>query len=241
MPKLEPIKTVSVRTHVNDFGGFSSAALVMCDDAEKYVIKRATLGRPLVAEQIVARLGVRIGAPCMHVALANVPDELIKADPKLGRFAGGPAHASKFIDGLFEAKQIRHQDHPLNRARFALLYLLYSWTHAADHQYMYELKPPNLVFSHDHGLFFVGSEKWSNATLAAGRIPQFDGPLGSLVFTPAELSAGAAELASVSEAELAELVSAVPPGWGVNPSELAEVVTYLSARRAALLGMLPNA
>ena len=118
MPLLEPVNTVTVTTHVNDFGGFSSAALVICDDAGKYVIKRASLGRPLVAEQVVARLGRRIGAPCMKVGLATLPQELINADPKLARFAGGPAHASQFIDGLFEARQLRYQDHPLNRARF---------------------------------------------------------------------------------------------------------------------------
>ncbi len=112
MPQLQDVKTVAVRTHLNDFGGMMShAALIIADDGAKYVIKRAGLGRPLVAEHVVARLGRRIGAPCMDVCFATLPAELLIADPNLGRFAGGRAHASGFVDGLVEIRRVTHEVH----------------------------------------------------------------------------------------------------------------------------------
>lgn len=242
MPQLQAVKTVAVRTHLNDFGGMMShAALIIADDGAKYVIKRAGLGRPLVAEHVVARLGRRIGAPCMDVCFATLPAELLVADPNLGRFAGGRAHASGFVDGLVEIRRVTHEVHPLNRARFALLYILFSWTHASDHQFMYELQPPNLVFSHDHGLFFVGRQQWSAAGLGAAHTPQLDGPIGSLVFTPAELALGRQELQSVTDQEIADIVSGVPSEWSVSTDDLKALAAYLSARRTALLTLLPAA
>jgi hypothetical protein len=217
----------------------STAALVVCDDGCKYVIKRASLGRALVGEHVVARLGLRIGAPCMDVCLATVPQELIDADPKLARFSGGPAHASAFLDGLVEIRQVAYQMHPRNRARFALLYILFSWTQAADHQFMYELQPPNLVYSHDHGLFFAGAHGWTATGLAGAHVPQLDAVIGSLAFAPAELSAGRNELQTVTDAEIAAVVNAVPAAWGVVQDDLNALAAYLCARRAALLGMLP--
>jgi hypothetical protein len=241
MPILGDVQAVSVQTHIRDFVGMSGAALVICDDGNKYVIKRASLGRPLVAEHVVGRLGLRIGAPCMNVALATVPDELIALDTKLSPFKGGLAHASGFIDGLVEIRKVTHEVHPLNRARFALIYILFSWTYAADHQFMYELQPPNLVYSHDHGLFFVGNHVWTAATLAGGHVATPDGPVGSLGFSPAELAAGRHELAGVTDQQVADIVKSVPEAWGVNRTDLDALVTYLCARKKTLLALLPVA
>jgi hypothetical protein len=177
----------------------------------------------------------------MEVCLATVPEELIAADPSLTRFSGGPAHASTFIDGLVELRHVAHQVHPLNRSRFALLFMLFSWTSASDHQFMYELQPPNLVYSHDHGLFFTGAHGWSPGILAGAHVPQFDGPLGALSFTPAELAAGRQELQSVTDEEIAAVVNSVPAAWGVGQNDLSALIAYLCARRTALLGMIPAA
>jgi hypothetical protein len=241
MPTLQPISTVAVQTHLNDFGGMSQAALVICDDGRKYVIKRASLGRPLVGEHVVARLGLRIGAPCMEVCLATLSGELIALDPKLARFASGPAHASIFVDGLQEIRNITHAVHPLNRTRFAMLYILFSWAHASDHQYLYELKPPNLVYSHDHGLFFSGAQNWTAAGLTSSHIPKLDATFQSLAFTAQDLALGRTELESVTDAEIAGVVNAVPLAWGATGDDLNALIAYLCARRKALLGMLPAA
>lgn len=213
----------------------------MCESGKKYVLKRAGLQRTLVAEHVVARLGLRIGAPCFDVCFATVPLELIKAEPKLTRFATGPAHASAFIDGLAEVRGIAHENHPLNRTRFASLHVLYSWTFASDHQFMYELAPPNLVYSHDHGLFFAGRKNWSITTLEAAHVAQLDTYLGSLKFTAAELQASRQELQDVAETEIAEVISTIPAAWGVPEADLLALQVYLCARRESLLEILPTA
>lgn len=241
MPELQPVRTVTVRTHLRDFTGMSLAALVTCDDGAKYVIKRSSLGRALVAEHVVARLGLRIGAPCMEVCLANVSAELIALDPKLARFAGGQAHAVAFVDGLVEIRKVTHEMHPFNRARFARLYILFSWTQASDHQFMYQLTAPNLVYSHDHGLFFSGRNNWTPAQLAAAYSPQLDGAIGALGFKAGELAPIRAELESVTDQEIVEIVQGVPAAWGVAQADLNSLAAYLSARRKSLLGMLPTA
>jgi hypothetical protein len=241
VPALEPVRTVTVKTHLSDFVGMSTAALVRCDDGKQYCIKRATLGRPLVAEHVVARLGLRIGAPCMDVCLAVVPEELIAIDPKLTRFKGGIAHGSFYVEGLVEKRQVAHSDIPINRARFARLFLLFTWTSASDHQFMYEVKPPHLVYSHDHGLFFSGGPNWNVGTLAAAQAVSADQVLGDLSFTGAELQDARADLASVTDTEIGHVVADVPKEWGISDAERSALVSYLSERRKGLLQTIPVA
>jgi hypothetical protein len=104
---------------------------------------------------------------------------------------------------------------------------------------MYELQPPNLVYSHDHGLFFTGAAGWSAAILAGSHVPQLDGLMGALNFSAAELAPGRKELESVTDHEIASVVNSVPAAWGVGQDDLNALITYLCARRNALLGMLP--
>lgn len=216
----------------------SNAALVRCDDGRNYVIKRCTLGRPLVAEHVVGRLGVHIGAPCMEVAFAQVTPALIALDPKLARFAGGIAHATVEVPGVSEYKGVQHAAFPQNRERFARLQVLFSWMLAADHQFMYELAAPHLVYSHDHGKFFAGQENWTAQTLTAAAPIQLDGVLSAIGFTPAELKGAVGGLRATTDVELAEAVGFVPPAWNVPPADLAALVDYVRLRRAALLAMI---
>ena len=235
---LAPVVTVEVRTHLADFGGMSTAALVQCDDGQKYVIKRASLGRPLVAEHVVGRLGVRIGAPCMDVAFARVPTALIALDPRLALFAGGIAHATLYVPNVSEHRGVQHAQFPQNRERFARLLILYSWMLAADHQFMYELTAPHLVYSHDHGLFFAGNHNWTPHTLGTMGPIQLDPVLSCIGFTAAELKEAAHGLRTVTELEIAEAVGWVPQDWKVPAAELAALVDWVRLRRKNLLAMI---
>jgi hypothetical protein len=241
LPELPPLRTITALTHLNNLrGGMSSAALFACDDGRRYALKHPGLHRALVAEQVVARLGLRIGAPCMEVAIANVPPELVAADPALARYGGGPSHASGFVDGLYEVRAIAHADHPKNRSRFASLCVLFSWALAADHQFLYELAPPHLVHSHDHGLFFPGQHQWTPVSVAAGHNATLDPQFNALVLTPQELEPPRAELETVTAVEIRDIVTAVPPQWGASGQDLQALTDCLCARRDSLLALLHN-
>jgi hypothetical protein len=231
--------TVSATTHLKTFTGMSTAGLFLCTDGEKYVFKHAALQRALVAEHIVGRLGIRIGAPCMEVFYGEVPGALIALQPELARFGVGKCHATRFIDGLVERKgQPAYFDIPINRSRFAALLVLYTWLHAADHQLMYELAPPNQVYSHDHGLFFPGSHGWSAATIVGATTcakDRFFDPIGLL---PAELVSSVEALRGVTDIEIDEIVNGALADWGVTDAELVALASCLRARRVDCLTKL---
>lgn len=236
---LAPVVTVEVRTHLADFSaGMSNAALVQCDDGQKYVIKPAKLGRALVAEHVVGRLGRRIGAPCMEVAFAQVQPALIALDPKLARFAGGIAHATVYVPNVIEHRGVQHAQFPQNRERFVRLLILYSWMLASDHQFMYELTAPHLVHSHDHGLFFAGNHHWTEHTLGAATAVQLDPVLSTIGFAAWELKEAIRDLRTVTELEIAEATGWVPADWNVPVADLTALTDYLRSRRTNFLAMI---
>jgi hypothetical protein len=241
LPAVPALRVVQAQTYVRDFGASMSApSLFIADDGRQYVLKAATdhVKRSLIAEQVVARLGAGLGAACFEVVVANVPDELIAVSPALSKYKGKPAHASAFVDGLIEVRGIAHATHPKNRARYAVLFVLYSWAVAADHQFLHELPPPHLIYSHDHGLFFPGMHGWNVGTVSAAHAASPDPRLVSLGFTKAELQASETALGAVSDADISGVVNAVPPEWGATSAELDALAACLIARRVSLLHYL---
>jgi hypothetical protein len=241
LPAVPPLRTVQAQTHIREFGATMSApSLFIADDGREYVLKAATphVMRALIAEQIVPRLGTCLGAPCFEVVVANVPDELIAATPALSRYQGKPAHGCTFVNGLIEVRGIAHENHPKNRARYASLFVLYSWTVAADHQFLHEVPPPHVIYSHDHGLFFPGMHGWNVGLVSAAHAASPDPRLVSLGFTKAELETTRIELAAVSDADISAVVNSVPPAWGATSAELDALSTCLIARRVSLLQYL---
>jgi hypothetical protein len=174
----------------------------------------------------------------MDVALARVPDELIAADPKLARYAGGLAHATAYVPNVSEFKGVQHAQFPQNRERFARLLVLFSWMVASDHQFMYGLAAPHLVYSHDHGLFFPGQAQWTRQSLAAVGQVQLDAKLAAIGFTPAELQLAAAELRGVTDLEIAEAVGFIPVEWSVPGADLTALTDYMTARRTSVLDLI---
>jgi hypothetical protein len=220
----------------------SAAAAFLSSDGEKYVFKHPGLQSALVAEHVVGRLGCHMGAPCMEVFYGEVPQALIDLDPSLARFKGGLSHATKFIDGLREGRgRPQHFDTPVNRARFAYLAILYPWLQAADHQLMYELSLPNLVYSHDHGLFFPGAHKWTAAGIAvqtttAAKDPFFD----PIALTVVETAAAVKALGDLTDSDIEEAVRGGRPEWGVTAEDLSALSACLKLRKVDLLSRLPK-
>ena len=181
--------SVTALTYLRRWTTASQPVLLSCDDGRDYVVKGSQAGRMTVNDQIVARLGLAMGAPVSRVALIDVLPELIAAQPEMSHVRPGLAHGCEFIPDCTEREGLMHWDQGDNHRRFSLLSVLYGWVAANDHQYIYSNAPPNVVYSVDHGHFFPSGPDWSIATLRAAPAPSPDATIVSAGgLTSAELA-----------------------------------------------------
>jgi hypothetical protein len=221
--------------------------MIICDDDELYAVKFAQNeygdGRAIFTEQLVARLGRRIGAPVPAVCLVDVGPELteeIRAKPELQlNFLPQPGlhHGSKWELGYSDRQGVAYVDE--NRERFAALHVLYAWFLASDQQWIYRNEAPHLVLSVDHSGFLPGGPNWTAETVAAEAAAIVADPtLAGIGLTVEEHNAALAQLATVSDGEIEEAVGATPDEWGTSPPEREAVASYLIARRDAIPAVL---
>lgn len=225
---------VIAATFIEKFATSSQPVRLGCDDEEEYVVKSMHAGRMIVTEQIVGRIGIGYGAPVGIPALVDVPQTLIDAEPEMAHMSAGIAHGSRWIPSCTQGGV----DHcSTNRARFAELALLYGWTLAADHQFIYENDAPRLVYSVDHGHFFAGSTGWTVDTLNNAPTPEPDPTLVSgCTLTDQELEDARSRLAQLDDEAIAAAVGAPPAQWGITKEERVAVAEYLASRRDTLFG-----
>ncbi len=168
----EPVIAITFRR------GWNSAArpvLVRCIDKNEYIIKGQQAGRQIINDQIVARLGVAIGAPVGQPEIIEISQELIEEDSAFSYLTPGTAHGTIYIADCFDDRETRqYANQQKNRPRFALLCVLYGWTYGQDHQFIYKKTRPNLVYSVDHGHFFPGGPNWTENNLRQAPIPELD-------------------------------------------------------------------
>jgi hypothetical protein len=141
-----------------------------------------------------------------------------------------------FIEGCYDGWEMEHLDEEENLDRYASLAVLYGWTQAADHQFLYGKTPPHLVYSVDHGHFLEGGPEWTTASLlsAPKAIPD------RLIASSAALSRKALQTATlrlqgVADDDIAEAVAAPPDSWGMMMHERVALAEYLARRRDDLL------
>jgi hypothetical protein len=135
-------------------------------DGIEYIVKARQVDRrierQMVNDQVVARLGMLMGAPVGKPSLVDISQDLIDMSPEYADILAGIAHSTEFIKDCSDDRELfLHTKETTNRERFALLCILYSWVHARDHQFIYNKIKPNLVHSVDHGHFFVGGSDWT--------------------------------------------------------------------------------
>src|SRR4051794_7290268 len=147
----QPRRVARAETYLTKWESFSMPVLVECDDRQEYVIKGRQIGRAVVNEHVVARLGHALGAPVGEPAFVDVPAELIALESELRHIPPGIAHGSPFLRDCSDRLWIEHTGAPENRERFARLAVLYGWMHAGDRQLIYANAAPHLVHSVDHG------------------------------------------------------------------------------------------
>ena len=211
-----------------------------CDDGLTHVVKcirnDTNLGRVVVNDHIVARLGHLLGAPVGEPGFVDVPADLVAAEPQIQHFIPGVGHGTLFLDKCTDREGVGHVDVPANRPRFALLALLYGWTVAGDHQLIYTTEPPYLVYSVDHGHFFPGSVNWDVALLS-GAPPAMPDPVlvQACGLTPTDLRQASSALLQTPIRGIVDAVASPLDEWGITEADRLALARFLIRRRAQLL------
>ncbi len=121
-----PPSAVNAHTYLRTrFSSISKPALMACSDGHEYVTKSIAnpgLRRAMANDQVMGRAAVAMSAPVPPVALVNVPQELINAQPELVDFIAGVTHGSRYMPDVSKTREgIAHVAVPENRGRFASL------------------------------------------------------------------------------------------------------------------------
>ncbi|WP_254174806.1 HipA family kinase [Planktothrix pseudagardhii] len=230
----------------NDGWGWKTSACpvsVRCIDKQTYIIKGQQAGRQIVNDQIIARLGMALGAPVGRPRIVEISPDLLECEPRYNYLTAGTAHATLFIQNCEDDRDLtKFRTHPAeNIPRFASLCVLYGWVLAKDHQFLFEKQYPNRVYSVDHGHFFPGGPNWTQETLSQAPAAELDTRLSrlcSLSRESPEIINALEQLDQVSEDMIIQAVAAPPKQWGLKMEERVTMVEYLVKRQQQLVNLL---
>jgi len=241
--KMRSAEICAVKYQDKRWESYAEPVVLGCDDGYDYVVKGRQVGRSLINEQVVSALGAKMGAPVAIAKIVMITPELIETSDDLMHLQPGPAHGSRFIDGLHDCVRtdqsifVQHgkAPHP-NRERFFRLAFLYGWIRAHDHQLLYEVEAPHLVHSVDHGHFLPLGPQWNLKSLSMRDYtipdPQF---VKACEMTRDELVHWSYILEDITRDDIAEAVAAAPDEWSVSMDERVLLASFLERRRAELL------
>jgi hypothetical protein len=235
-------REVEAITYIRSWPSWSRPLALACSDGQAYVVKalqpgNPLMGRSMITEQIVAKLGKAIGCPVPEVALVVVTDELKAIEPALDHVVAGYAHGSLLMANCGDRIGIEPPATERNRRAYAALAVLYGWARAGDHQLVSRLDTDRDVFSVDHGFFFPDAPGWTEASLTAAGAVGLEPQFMPFVQMP-DLAPVLDLLRVVSDQFLADAVGAVPGAWGFTAAERVAVAEYLATRRATLVSIL---
>jgi hypothetical protein len=227
-------------------GGQSAASpfLGKCSDNNNWWIKPPVVGmkRALVAEWTAGKLGSVIGAPVCEVALVDIPAQLLPYEYGPGKqLVAGTGCASCDLGGTpHEVKTtLQYRDADDNGRRHAGVFAIVDWFYGNDVQWLHDTADDWTLHSHDHGWYLPpGGPDWTvdqlRATVATPQQPLGD-PAGLDVD---ELNRLASAIDAVTDDQIVEVLSAVPPQWDVAPSDLECLAWYLAERRTSVAARL---
>ena len=231
----EPIIATTIRR------GWKSSAkpvLVRGIDGNEYVVKGKQAGRQIINDRVVAKLGQAMNAPVGEPYLIEISQDLIEINPDFSYLATGIAHGTKFIPDCSDDRELfLDVDKSKNLERFASLAILYGWMYGSDHQFIYKKQSPRLVYSVDHGNFFVGSPEWTIESLGRKFSPAKPDHLivSTYKLKDEDLTPALNALREITEQMIMQTVCNIPQEWGVNIDERLVLVGYLMERQHDLL------
>jgi hypothetical protein len=206
-------------------------------NGQEYVVKGQQAGRQIINDQIVARLGVIMGAPVGQPCIVEISEDLISEDLQFSYLTPGTAHATRYIPNCFDDIEERHYTaQSENRPRFALLSVLYGWVYANDYQFIYQKARPNLVYSVDHGHFFPNGPEWRENNLLNAPSAGINQRLArACQLKLEEIEPALLALNAVDEQNIVQAVASPPQEWSLTLDERVTLVEYLLRRQQELL------
>jgi len=242
---IEPIQILTLRPKV--WKSATRPFLARGEDKQEYIVKARhadrSIERQMFNDQIVARLGVIMNAPVGKPSLVEISTELIELSPQYSYILSGIAHGTEFIKDCSDDRELfNHIKVPENRERFALLCVLYSWVYARDHQFIYSKTKPNLVYSVDHGHFFIGGPDWTVERLTQ---EHHDLEIDSILLkncklTEQELKPALIACEAVTENDILNVVASPPCEWNITMDDRMALVEYLTSRQKKIKALYPN-
>lgn len=234
----KPRQTVKAIDFIEAKRTKAQPVILECDDSREYVVKGQNAGRQIVNEQIVARLGLLLGAPIPETQIVEIPDELIQLEKNLAHIPAGTAHGSLYLRDTYFDRCLIATGEDVNRPRLALLAVLYGWVGANDRQYLFTNETPRLIYSIDHGHFFPNSPNWTANDLAIAQNAQLDPAFVSEChFTPPEIDQAITALVNINEGEIVDAVAYPPTEWGITIDERTMMLQYLIKRQFQILAL----
>lgn len=230
----QPIDIIEATTYIRGWRTKSNPVLLQCIDGKKYVVKGKQAGRQIVNDQIVARLGLAIEAPVGNPQIINVSQELIDIEPNLENFGCGAVHGTEFIPNCIDQWTLIATSEPENRIRLATLSLLYGWTHANDHQFIFHKIPPRIIYSVDHGHFFPNQPEWRVEDLEQDLPATLDIYFENCNFADDELKYIYDILNNVTDQAIVKAVAFPREDWGITFAERLGMINYLINRKTDL-------
>jgi hypothetical protein len=235
------ITLTKAKTFLRGWTSDSKPVAMLCDNGDTYILKgkqsgdpsKAHLPRVMATEQVVGRIGARLGTPTPTVAQIELEADLVAAEPKIAHLDPGVLHGSRNIDEpCSDRLGVDAPGSQRNREAYGSLSVLYGWMGTNDVQLIRTLSPPADVYSVDHGHFFAGGPNWSAASLANPGVAEPD--RGFIDADTASQSQALAIARSITDSDLAAVVGGIPAGWGLPLDDLIALGKYLSARRDTL-------
>ncbi len=236
-PIQQPLKMVDAIRRIDT----STVPYMLADENENvYVVKCRLRNRPtcsyLVTEQIVARIGVAMGAPVVQPALVYVGQDLISNNTNIFTPSStypGIAHATLYV------KHCTDSDFgdrlPNNRIGYALLTYLYELACCqTDHQVI--INSAKQVLSVDHGECFYNGPDWSIETLQNTPCQCIYESLSEKIeLTRRERDSAIAAVAGITNSQIAEAVAAPPTEWQVDDECRLTLAELLALRRDSIV------
>lgn len=216
--------------------GGSGAFPGLTTDGREYWIK--TLNNPQgplvpATEQLVARAGVLIGAPCCAVELIQIPAAIAgwSIRPSV-MLEAGLAHGSLALASAIDQPGSPGQRTSDNNAvRHVGYFALFDWCWGGDPQGLLAMDQKEAYYSHDHGWFLPpNGPAWDAASLRANvDVPhEFGDDISGL--DPAEVKRIAQRLDTITRDELIGVVTNIPANWPVTNEDLEHVGAFLEVR-----------
>ena len=230
----QEVEIIEATTFRRAWGSKSSPISVKCANGKYYVVKgKKSAGRQMINDQIVARLGQKIEAPVGCPAIVNISQDLINIEPDhFEDFNAGTTHGTEVIKDCFDSYDLLAIDH--NRSRLAVLALLFGWTHASDHQFIYTINKPPKIYSVDHGHFFPNPPNWTVEYLKKDTPAQLDSYFDKCNFSPEDFKNIYELLNNITTKMIVRAVSFPRKEWGITFEEKLEMINYLVKRQEDL-------